>query len=273
MSDKPRVYQGVRVKTTVKELLQRHRAREANRKKVKTIPQDCLDLQGLCASPFSSNYVDPPTTPNVDPVTCGSAAVQPRPASFIVPDKGCSIQATESGFPCSQQPFGDMMVPPDCFSGNNIPNNSDCCYNNISMPLPPSLPLPWSHGLPLDSDNYGHGLVPCSSPESLKLCSPADHNSYSPQDSFSSSSSSCIDSPTRMECNVISYSTENYHNQNCTLQDSDCMPQCWANLQESICAPEYSPYYPPTDYTYPCLMEDYFKSNLALGTEMCYNVL
>lgn len=36
-ADKPRVYQGVRVKTTVKELLQRHRAREANRKKVKTV--------------------------------------------------------------------------------------------------------------------------------------------------------------------------------------------------------------------------------------------
>lgn len=36
-ADKPRVYQGVRVKTTVKELLQRHRAREANSKKVKTV--------------------------------------------------------------------------------------------------------------------------------------------------------------------------------------------------------------------------------------------
>ncbi|CAG06479.1 unnamed protein product, partial [Tetraodon nigroviridis] len=29
-AEKPRVYQGVRVKTTVKELLQRHRAREAD---------------------------------------------------------------------------------------------------------------------------------------------------------------------------------------------------------------------------------------------------
>lgn len=36
-ADKPRVYQGVRVKTTVKELLQRHRAREASSKKVKTV--------------------------------------------------------------------------------------------------------------------------------------------------------------------------------------------------------------------------------------------
>ncbi|XP_077422352.1 colorectal cancer associated 2 [Vanacampus margaritifer] len=279
-SDKPRVYQGVRVKTTVKELLQRHRAREANRKKVKTISQACLDLQALCAPTIPSSYVEASTAPITDPGTCGSTAPQPSPSSF--PDNGCSIQVQESSFTCSQQPFGDMMVPTDCYSGDDIINNSsssssssrDGCYNS-SVPPPSSFPLPWSHGLAFDSDNYSHGLAPCSSPESLKMCSTMDHNNYSPQDSFSSSSSSpCYNSPTRMECKFISYLSEYYHSQHCTLQDCYCLPQCWANPQENFGAPEYSPYYPPTDYAYPCLMEEnYFKSNFAMSTEMCYNVL
>ncbi|KAM9812528.1 colorectal cancer associated 2 [Syngnathus typhle] len=273
MSDKPRVYQGVRVKTTVKELLQRHRAREANCKKVKTLSQHCVDLQALCASPLPSSYVDATATSIVDPGTCSSTAVQLRPASFTVPDNGCSIQARGNSFTCSQQSFGDTIMSPDCYNGSNMINDSDGCYNS-SLPLPPSLPLHWSHGFALDSDNYGPGLAPCSPPESVKLRSPVDHNSYSPQDSFSSSSSSCYDSPTRKECNFISYSSEHYHNQHCTLQDCYCLPQCWADPQESFCATEYSPYFPSTDYAYPCLTEEnYFKSNIAMSTEMCYNVL
>ncbi|XP_077397965.1 colorectal cancer associated 2 [Festucalex cinctus] len=290
MSDKPRVYQGVRVKTTVKELLQRHRAREANRKKAKTISQACVDLQALCAPTTPSSYVEAPAAPPlVDPATCGSTAPPPSPpaSSSSFPGNGCSIQAQESGFACSQQPFGDMMVPTDCYGGsnnnnnNNNNNNSDGCYNS-SVHLPASFPLPWSHGLALDSDNYGHGLAPCSSPESQKLSSPVDHNSHSPQDSFSSSSSSsCYNSPTRMECNLISYSSEFFHHhhhsqhgQHCTLQDCYCLPQCWADPQESFGAPECAAYYPPADCAYPCVMEEnYFKSNFAMSAEMCSNVL
>ncbi|XP_061538635.1 colorectal cancer associated 2 [Phycodurus eques] len=263
--DKPRVYQGVRVKTTVKELLQRHRAREANRKKGKTISQACLDPAALCASTLPTfSYVETPAAPFADPGTC--AALQPRPASYPVPDIGCSIPAQEGSFS-----IGDMMVPIDCYSANS---NSDDCYES-TLPPPPSFPLPWSHDLASDSDHYGHGLAPRSSPASLQLCSPVDHHSYSPQDSFSSSSSpSCDDSPTRMACNFISYASERYHNQHCTLQDCYCLTQCWADPQESFCTPEYSPHYPPTDYAYPCLVEEnYFKSNFAMSTEMFYNVL
>ncbi|XP_077467774.1 colorectal cancer associated 2 [Stigmatopora argus] len=272
MSDKPRVYQGVRVKTTVKELLQRHRAREANRKKVKTVSQTCSEFQALFASTLPRNagsYVEASTTPIVDPSTCGAPDVEQRHASFSVPDMGCINQAQESGFACAQQPFGDMMVPADCYGGNN---NSGGLYG--AHP-PPSFPTSWREDLASDSDNYGQGLAPSSSPESLKLYSPLDPNSYSPQDSFSSSStSSCYDSPTRMECNFISHASEHYHSQNCTLQDFYCLPQCWTNPQESFYSPEYSPYYPPTDYAYPCLVEEnYSKSNFAMNTEMCYNVL
>uniref|UniRef100_A0A8P4K295 Lnc RNA pou2af1 n=1 Tax=Dicentrarchus labrax TaxID=13489 RepID=A0A8P4K295_DICLA len=114
--------------------------------------------------------------------------------------------------------------------------------------------------------------APCSSPESLKLCNPVDHNSYSPQDSFSSSSSSsCYDSPTRMEPSYHGVTSDHYHYQHCNRQDCYCMSHCWPAQQESFSAPEYAPYYNTTDYVYPCPVEDsYFRRDLQMSSEMCY---
>ncbi|XP_044058750.1 colorectal cancer associated 2 [Siniperca chuatsi] len=276
MSDKPRVYQGVRVKTTVKELLQRHRAREANSKKVKTISQACLDLQDLCATTFPlGRYVDPPPAiPPADSSSCGATALQLRTASFPVPDGSCNIQMQESTFNDIQQQFGDMMLPSNGCSGNNNNNTGGGGSHSASLPPPPTFPLPWCHRLSSDADYYGHGMAPCSSPESLKFCNPIDHNSYSPQDSFSSSSSSCYDSPTRMESSYHSFTSENNHYQHCNLQDCYCLPPCWPGQQESFSGPEYAPYYNPTDYPYACPVEEnYFKRDLQMSSEMCYNVL
>ncbi|XP_070826751.1 colorectal cancer associated 2 [Chaetodon trifascialis] len=279
MSDKPRVYQGVRVKTTVKELLQRHRAREASSKKVKTISQACLDLQELCASTFPGRYVVPPTAvPPADASSCGARSLQLRTASFSLPDVPCNIQMQESASNDIQQQFGDMMLPIHGYSGNNNNNNNNSsCGGSYSAPLPPppALPLPWCHGLSSDADYYGHGMASCSSPESLKLCNPMDYNSYSPQDSFSSSSSSsCYDSPTRMESSYHGFTSEHFHYQHCNLQDCYCLSHCWPGQQESFPAPEYAPYYNPTDYPYACPVEEnYFKRDLQTSSEMCYNVL
>ncbi|XP_034024954.1 colorectal cancer-associated protein 2 [Thalassophryne amazonica] len=272
MSDKPRVYQGVRVKTTVKELLQRHRAREANSKEQKTIPQSCLEFQDHCASTLPGHCVDAPAIlPTQDGSACGAPQLQLRTASFPVPDGSCSIQMQESGVSDSQQQFGDML-PGNGYCGNNT------CGSPYSAtmpppppPLPPAAPLSWCHGLSSDADFYGHGMAPCS-PDSLKLCSPMEHNSYSSQDSFSSSSSSYYDSPTRMESSCVGVASEHLHYQHCTLQDSYCLPPCWPAQQENLTTPEYVPYYSPTDYLYPyagddsCLRRD-------LTPEMCYNVL
>lgn len=116
--------------------------------------------------------------------------------------------------------------------------------------------------------------APCSPPESLKLCSPMDHNSYSPQDSFSSSSSSCYDSPTRMESSYHGFTSEHYQYQRYNLQDCYCLPHCWPGQQESFSAPEHAPYYPSTDYPYACPVEEnYYKRDLPMSSEMCYNVL
>ncbi|GLD52929.1 colorectal cancer-associated protein 2 [Lates japonicus] len=277
---KPKVYQGVRVKTTVKELLQRHRAREANSKKLKTIPQSCSDLQDLCASTFpnlipSGRYVDPPpaNTP-ADTSSCGARALQLRTAPFQVSDSSCNIQMQGDIYNDIQQQFEDMMLPSNCYSGNNNNNIGGGSSFNASLPPPPTFPLPWCHGLSSDADYYGNVMAPCSPPESLKLCSPMDHNSYSPQDSFSSSSSSCYDSPTRMESSYHSFASEPYHYQHCNLQDCYCLPHCWPGQQESFSAPEYTPYYNTTDYPYTCPVEEnYFKRDLQMSSEMCYNVL
>ncbi|XP_034556205.1 colorectal cancer-associated protein 2 [Notolabrus celidotus] len=278
MSDKPRVYQGVRVKTTVKELLQRHRAREANSKKVKTISQACSELHDLCAATFPDRYVDPPpAVPHAaDSNSCGVRALQLRTASFPFPDGSCNIQMQESAFNDIQQQFGDMMLPSNGYSGNNNSTGGGGGGFTASLPPRPTLPLPWSHGLSSDADFYGQEMAPCSSPESLKLCNPMDPNSYSPQDSFSSSSSSsCYDSPTRMESSYHSgFPSEHYHYQNCSPQDCFCLPHCWPSQQESFCAPEYAPYFNPIDYPYACPVEEnYFKRDYQMSSEMCYNVL
>ncbi|XP_068173489.1 colorectal cancer associated 2 [Antennarius striatus] len=264
--DKPRVYQGVRVKTTVKELLQRHRAREANSKKViKTISQACSDHQDLSRtfpSTFPGRCVDPPPAPPADASSCSARALQMRTDSFPCLDSSCSIQMQESVFHDIQQQFEDMTLPSSGYSGNNT-----------HLPPPHDLPSPWCHGLSSDADYYGHGMTPCSSPESLKLCNPVDPNSYSPQDSFSSSSS-CYDSPTRMESGYHGFTSEHFHYQHCNLQDCYCLAHCWQGQQESFPAPDYTPYYNPSDYPYTCPMEEsYLRRELQKSSEMCYNVL
>ncbi|XP_024910822.1 colorectal cancer associated 2 isoform X2 [Cynoglossus semilaevis] len=125
-NNKPRVYQGVRVKTTVKELLQRHRAREANSKKLKMISQACLELQDLCQSTFpntvipSERYVDPPppaiTAANAS--SCGGHSVQMRTAHYQAADTSCSIQLQGDAFNDTQTHFGGMW-----FHNNNNNNN------------------------------------------------------------------------------------------------------------------------------------------------------
>ncbi|KAF7645679.1 hypothetical protein LDENG_00199980, partial [Lucifuga dentata] len=235
--------------------------RVANSKKVKTISQVCFELQDLCASTF----------PNVPDGIGGSArALQLRAATFPAPDSSCSIQTRHSAFNDFQQQFGDVMLPSNGYSCTETGGSS----YSASMAAHSTFPLPSSHGLPSDTDCHGHGVAPSSPPDSLRLSSPVDHSSYSPQDSFSSSSSSCYDSPIRMESSFRGFGSEHYHYQHCNLQDCFCLPQCWPGQQESFSAAEYAPYYGPTDYPYACPVEEnYFKRDLPMNSEKCYNAL
>ncbi|XP_056297073.1 colorectal cancer associated 2 [Pseudoliparis swirei] len=266
MSDKPRVYQGVRVRTTVKELLQRLRAREDRGGAAKTISQACADLQGLCSSTCPVRHVAPPPPLPAAAPSCGARA------AFQL-DSACDPQMQSSGFHDIQQQFGDMMLPSNGYDGGHNHNNHHNQHHSgysACLPPPPAFPLPGFQGLSSDADYYGPGMAPCSSPELLTLCNPANHSSDSPQDSFSSSSSSsCYDSPTRMESGYpAGLPCERFHHQHCGLQD------CWPGPQESFSAPEYGPYFPPTDYEYACPVEgDYFRRDSQMSSEMCYNVL
>ncbi|XP_015228429.1 PREDICTED: colorectal cancer-associated protein 2 isoform X2 [Cyprinodon variegatus] len=202
----------------------------------------------------------------------GSRALQLCAPSFSAPDSSCSmhVQAAVFGDPQQQQQFGDVMLPSN---GYSFSPRGGMDYSSPMASLPTSSPLPWNHALSSDVDYYGQGMAAYSSSESLTLCNPLDPNSYSPQDSFSSSSSSCYDSPTRMESSFHSFPLENYSYQQCGSHQ-DFMPGCWPAQQESIPVPEYTPYYTPTDYPYiPPVEESYARKDFSLGSEMCYNVL
>lgn len=115
---------------------------------------------------------------------------------------------------------------------------------------------------------------PYSSPESFKSCHPVDPNNYSPQDSFSSSSSSsCYNSPSRMESGHSGFINEHFHYQHCTPQDCYCFPSCWSPRQESYTISEYAPYNTQTDYSCGPVEDNYLKRDYHMSSEMCYNVL
>lgn len=260
------------MKATVKELLQRHRAREANRKNAKTISQACLELQELSASISPSHHVEPcpplaaplAQTPDVNLQMC--------PASYSVTDSMCPSQIQE--YHNFQHPLWDVMLP-----GNSDPSNHHHYHEQQQQQQSgqnyqlTGLPLPWGHGLSSDADYYGPGMTAHSPTDSLKLYSPEDHNSYSPHDSFSSSSSSssCYDSPSRIESTL--FSPENYPVQHYTVQDCHSLGHLWTGQQESSAASEYAPYYYNSpDYAYPCSVEEsYYRRDLT--SEMCYNAL
>lgn len=133
-------------------------------------------------------------------------------------------------------------------------------------------PLPPSHK---PSPSYIFFQAACSSPESLNFCNLVDPNCYSPQDSFSSSSSSsCYDSPTRMESGYGGFASERFHLPHCNMQDCYCLSPCWPAQQEAFSVPDCTSYYTPTEYPYACPAEENcFRRDLSMGSETCYNLL
>lgn len=119
---------------------------------------------------------------------------------------------------------------------------------------------------------FGPFQGPCSSPESSEFY-PVDPNGYSPQDSYSSSSSSCYNSPSRMESGPSGFINECLHSQHCTPQNCYCLPICWPLQQESYPVFEYASDYTQTDYSFGPVEENYCKRDYHMSSEMCYNVL
>ncbi|XP_048838206.1 colorectal cancer associated 2 [Brienomyrus brachyistius] len=234
MSDKPKVYQGVRVKATVRELLQKQRARQAAVKST-TISQN-FTVQDDCATPIPAHHFD---------VCSGNSIPDASYQTSPYIDNFCDIPMETSTF---DNQYPNVMFPQDSFN-SILPADSSVQH--------------WAHGHFLSTSDYHiNGMVPSAIPDSLSLNLPSpDYNSFSPPDSYSSSSS-CYSSPSRMDSNY-GFVAENYHYQHCSLQRCYCLSH-WSGPQDSPMNPEYA-----SDCLYTAMDQSYFRRDVR-SSEMCY---
>ncbi|KAI7800736.1 colorectal cancer associated 2 isoform X1 [Triplophysa rosa] len=231
-ADKTKVYQGVRVKTTVKELLQKHRALQAQKTATKS---QAMTSRDVCSTTLNTQL----------DVFSGRQAQDPyfQTRSFTE-----HVNVPMENAYDHQQMMN--MMPPETFN------------NNFVFPTSAQ----WANGyLPSNTESYGTNLVSRSPSDSFNLPSPVDYNSYSPPQSHSSSSS-CYSSPTRMDLNS-SFSPENYHYQHCNLQHCFCLSQ-WSNLQDGMTTSEYAPY-GSSDCFFSYAGDSYFRRDIS-NSDMCY---
>ncbi|XP_076831982.1 colorectal cancer associated 2 [Brachyhypopomus gauderio] len=123
----------------------------------------------------------------------------------------------------------------------------------------------WQHGcIPPCTDYYNNSFASSSPTHSFNLPSPVDYNSYSPPDSHSSSSS-CYNSPTRMDMNC-SFVPENSQYLHCDLQRCSCVSN-WAGMQDAVPVSQYS-LHSAADCYYSC-GEDAYRRDFS-SSELCY---
>ncbi|XP_061072855.1 colorectal cancer associated 2 isoform X2 [Conger conger] len=242
MSDKPKVYQGVRVKATVKELLQKRRALQAAIKREAKISQS-MATQDVSSPSFPAYHFD------VCPGNSMPDSNSFQPQQYT--DNVCNIPVETSGI--DNQQFINMMLPPENFSNNSLPVASSAQY--------------WNQGnFPSNSEYYNQGMAANSPSDSMNLPSPIDYNSYSPPQSYSSSSS-CYSSPTRMDSS-FNLVPEFYHFQHCSPQHCYCVSH-WFGPQEDLTNLEYTAYCTPDSAYTSAVEESYFRRPLS-NSEMCY---
>ncbi|KAJ8397194.1 hypothetical protein AAFF_G00440280 [Aldrovandia affinis] len=241
MPDKPKVYQGVRVKATVKELLQKRRALQAAMKTV-TISQS-VAIQDVCSQSFPAYHYDV-CSGNSMP---DNSSFQPRQYT----DNVCNIPIETSAF--DNQESINMMLPPENFSNNPFPAASSTQH--------------WTRGhFPSNPEYCNHGMAPSSPTDSLNLPSPVDYNSYSLPQSYSSSSS-CYSSPTRMDSSY-GLIPECCHYPHCSPQRCYCLSH-WSLPQDSVTNLEYAPYGTPDSAYTSAAEECYFRRDMS-SSELCF---
>ncbi|XP_046891636.1 colorectal cancer associated 2 [Hypomesus transpacificus] len=241
MSEKPKVYQGVRVKTTVKELLQQRRAELAA---VKTLTPEFVQ-QDEFVSTLPAHYYD----------------------SFTGDSSGGAQQSLQSN--AFQDPTGTVPLD-NVFQNQQLLNVLRPEDSFGSSPLPTPLQA-WPYGHQSSVDYYSHVMDSSSPSESLNQPSPVDYNGYSPQpssSSSSSSSSSCYNSPSRMESGY-GFAPDHYYCQNCSRQPCYCLPQWSVGPSECLPALDYGAY-GHTDCEYPSALQDSFCRRDLINSEMCY---
>ncbi|XP_076147114.1 colorectal cancer associated 2 [Alosa pseudoharengus] len=159
MSGKEKVYQGVRVKITVKELLQKQRARQ---EAIKTVAKSQVNLS---SHELSSVTYMPDYSPGASLPECNLSSGSITDSMYNMP--------LENGYDSDQTI--NIMAADQLF-----------------------FPQSWPQGYPSSNMDYSNCMVPDSPSESFSLHSPAEYSSYSSPLSYSSSSS-CYNSPSRMD--------------------------------------------------------------------------
>uniref|UniRef100_A0A8C3FSA5 POU class 2 homeobox associating factor 3 n=1 Tax=Chrysemys picta bellii TaxID=8478 RepID=A0A8C3FSA5_CHRPI len=186
---KSKVYQGVRVKITVKELLQQRRARQAATDA--TVSRGSSSVQfpesvsSPCTAPYfdaeplssAPNYFQPRQFPN-----CISCEENPSYLEQLVdtylqtePPVDPSLSALQTSTYYNPDTF---QSTPLCFNQSLVPGSpassdlsSPLDYSYSPPQLPPFPPLNYSPLSPLDTTNYGYPLEECSHPQ--YSCSPS----------------------------------------------------------------------------------------------------
>ncbi|XP_063062420.1 colorectal cancer associated 2 [Engraulis encrasicolus] len=232
--EKSRVYVGVRVKITVKELLQRKRAcQEAIKPVAKSPAPASVEVSSVTSLPDC-----PPTKSLLPP--CNN-----------LPSR--SYTENMCNMPLDNGYVGDHQMMINMMSTDHF--NSSGVYSQYSSQgySPPNL------------DYYSNCVVPNSPSDSFNLPSPVDCNPYSSPYSYSSStSSSCYSSPTQMDLGC-GFMPDNHHPY-CNLQQCHCLSPL-SGSQEPMAQLDYS--YGTTDcWSYSTALDDcYFKRD---PLDACY---
>ncbi|KAK2532779.1 Colca2 [Columba guinea] len=191
MSGKPKVYQGVRVKITVKELLQQRRARQAATSAAVSWGSNNIQFSESVSPPYPAPFDSEPTSsiPNYCPSwqfsNCLSCEESPSYLEQLV-DSCLQTDAPSdpafSAFQTSSHCTPDAFQPvPLCFNQSLAPGSPSS--PDLSSPLnhscsPPQLPpfTPVTHSPPsaLDTKTYGYPVEEWSchipSPYSTSAC-------------------------------------------------------------------------------------------------------
>ncbi|XP_076969123.1 POU class 2 homeobox associating factor 3 [Tamandua tetradactyla] len=228
MSEKPKVYQGVRVKITVKELLQQRRAHQAASGETQPSGSSNVHLSDPVTPSPAGLYFEP------EPISSTPDYLQPREFSSCVScdeNPSCLDQIFESYLqtdthldPLSSSTQSTLHYFPDSFQA------APFCFNQSLTP-----------GSPSDSSTLSGSLDYSYSPAQLSSCVPENYNSPPPLDTrncgYTSEDCSYHHLPSHAQYNCFSLATS-----------SVCYcASCEAEHLEAVRASECFPY-PSTDY-------------------------
>ncbi|XP_028666124.1 colorectal cancer associated 2 [Erpetoichthys calabaricus] len=243
MSEKPKVYQGVRVKTTVKELLQQRRALQAAAKATVTSQSSNAPFPDTSATSFAAPYY--------------------TPAPVNVPETNCftPMQITDS--------FFYEQVVSAAFDNQPVADIFSTCEHFIDQASPVAGFQHTSLGNLQQGPDYCSGMESSSSSNSSNVSSPADYSSCSPPQCYASFSSAYA-SPAHFSPRAYAPVHEDCHYQPCELPYRYCLSQV-QSPQDNLRLPEYMSY-PSSDCAYSTSMvEDSFFMREMTSWDMCFS--